>query len=383
MRAELKLSSYSRQNVALHLLHETVPFFSDKQLNRWYKKVNTRHLTVQYVTRLALLNLRLVDKLDLFRRTSESARLYRIDFFSVLTRGSQYRVEASLARYAHLQDYLLITPSKKQVANQAPMSVIPLVLEPSSQFYESPVVVLDFQALYPSMIIAYNLCYSTIIAKLKSGIGTISINSNHNNQHDHTDDEKDCMEKLGVIAYPEVFSAAAAYSIGLFDGFKPKDTNSSPCHNEDSKDTRKLDGTPFVTPNGCVFVPKNVRLGILPQMLKEILDTRFMVKRAMKRYANPPGDGDNNLGYDYDVLRRVLDARQLSIKLLANVTYGYTAAGFSGRMPMAELADSVVQLGRSTLEWAIRVIKTTKKWNAEVVYGDTDSIFVHLPGLSL
>jgi DNA polymerase zeta len=31
------------------------------------------------------------------------------------------------------------------------------------------------------------------------------------------------------------------------------------------------------------------------------------------------------------VLRRVLDARQLALKMIANVTYGYTAAGFSGK----------------------------------------------------
>ena len=44
------------------------------------------------------------------------------------------------------------------------------------------------------------------------------------------------------------------------------------------------------------------------------------------------------------VLQRILNARQFSLKLIANVTYGYTAAGFSGRMPCAELADSIVQV---------------------------------------
>lgn len=43
------------------------------------------------------------------------------------------------------------------------------------------------------------------------------------------------------------------------------------------------------------------------------------------------------------MLQRVLNARQFGLKLIANVTYGYTAAGFSGRMPLAELADSIVQ----------------------------------------
>ena len=49
-------------------------------------------------------------------------------------------------------------------------------------------------------------------------------------------------------------------------------------------------------------------------------------------------------------LRRILDARQLGLKYIANVTYGYTSATFSGRMPAVEIADSIVQSGRETLE---------------------------------
>lgn len=33
--------------------------------------------------------------------------------------------------------------------------------------------------------------------------------------------------------------------------------------------------------------------------------------------------------------------------MIANVTYGYTSASFSGRMPMAELADSIVQVSEA------------------------------------
>jgi hypothetical protein len=36
-------------------------------------------------------------------------------------------------------------------------------------------------------------------------------------------------------------------------------------------------------------------------------------------------------------LHRMLDARQLGLKLIANVTYGYTGASFSGRMPCIEV----------------------------------------------
>lgn len=45
------------------------------------------------------------------------------------------------------------------------MECLPLVMEPESRMYCSPVVVLDFQSLYPSQIIAYNLCYTSLLGR--------------------------------------------------------------------------------------------------------------------------------------------------------------------------------------------------------------------------
>ena len=52
-----------------------------------------------------------------------------------------------------------------QVARQPAMEALPLVMEPESRFYADPVIVLDFQSLYPSIVIAYNLCFSTCIGR--------------------------------------------------------------------------------------------------------------------------------------------------------------------------------------------------------------------------
>ena len=57
---------------------------------------------------------------------------------------------------------------------------------------------------------------------------------------------------------------------------------------------------------------------------------RIMVKQAMKKYK------------DDATLCKVLDYRQMGLKLIANVTFGYTAANYSGRMPLVELGDSIV-----------------------------------------
>lgn len=38
--------------------------------------------------------------------------------------------------------------------------------------------------------------------------------------------------------------------------------------------------------------------------------------------------------------------------------------------------------GRETLERAITLVNSRKEWGGRVVYGDTDSLFVHLPNKS-
>ena len=43
---------------------------------------------------------------------------------------------------------------------------MPLIMEPFSAFYNGPLLVLDFQSLYPSIMIAYNYCYSTCLGRV-------------------------------------------------------------------------------------------------------------------------------------------------------------------------------------------------------------------------
>lgn len=101
-----------------------------------------------------------------------------------------------------------------------------------------------------------------------------------------------------------------------------------------------------ISPNGVLFVQRSVRAGVLPCMLDEILRARVMIKTAMK--TGSPADR---------ALMRMLDARQHNLKMVANVTYGYTGASYSGRMPCADLADAIVATGRHTLERAIRLVQ--------------------------
>lgn len=84
------------------------------------------------------------------------------------------------------------------------MECIPLVMEPESGFYADPVVVLDFQSLYPSMIIAYNLCYSTCLGKVApSEPNTLGVSSFSPDPHDlHDLKDQILLTPNGVMYVP-------------------------------------------------------------------------------------------------------------------------------------------------------------------------------------
>lgn len=56
-------------------------------------------------------------------------------------------------------DSLYIRPvvHRFQVGRQNAAECMPLIMEPESAFYTDPVLVLDFQSLYPSIMIANNV----------------------------------------------------------------------------------------------------------------------------------------------------------------------------------------------------------------------------------
>lgn len=153
-----------------HLTHERVPQHSYKLLSHFWehKTSRLRHITVEYYLIRVVGIVRLLDQLDFVNRTSELARLFGIQFYEVLSRGSQFRVESMMLRLAKPLNFVPCSPSIRQRAQMRAPASLPLIMEPESTFYADPVIVLDFQSLYPSMIIAYNYCFSTCLGRVEN-----------------------------------------------------------------------------------------------------------------------------------------------------------------------------------------------------------------------
>lgn len=115
-RSELKLNGYSLQKVAWHLLNERVPLLRRSAATSWWKRGgSSRSVLVEQLARRSTLNVDILSALELMGRSSEMARLIGITFGSVMSRGSQYRVESILLRMAKPLGFVMPSPSRDQV----------------------------------------------------------------------------------------------------------------------------------------------------------------------------------------------------------------------------------------------------------------------------
>jgi DNA polymerase zeta len=116
MRTQLTLTSYTIENCVFHVLHKRIPKFSQKDLNSWFDSgLLTRWRCIQYFLDRVQLNIELLDKTELVNQTCEFARVYGVDFFSAIIRGTQFKVEAMMCRIARPENFVMFSPSRKDV----------------------------------------------------------------------------------------------------------------------------------------------------------------------------------------------------------------------------------------------------------------------------
>ncbi|KAF5194060.1 Dna polymerase delta catalytic subunit, partial [Thalictrum thalictroides] len=109
----------------------------------------------------AYLPQRLLDKLMYVYNYVEMARVTGVPISFLLSRGQSIKVLSQLLRKAK-QKNLVIPCVSKQGSGDSTFEGA-TVLEARTGFYEKPIATLDFASLYPSIMMAYNLCYCTLV----------------------------------------------------------------------------------------------------------------------------------------------------------------------------------------------------------------------------
>lgn len=107
---------------------------------------------------------------------------------------------------------------------------------------------------------------------------------------------------------------------------------------------------------------KLVKYGILPEILAELLGCRKEINAALAQEED-------------EFVRAILNSLQIAYKVTANSLYGQTGAPTSAIFFM-QIAASTTATGRERLHFAKKIVETHFV-GAEVIYGDTDSIFIN------
>ncbi|EGC38691.1 DNA polymerase delta catalytic subunit [Dictyostelium purpureum] len=157
-----KLSSYSLNNVSAHFLKEQkedVHFSIISDLQNGTDD-DRRRLAV-YCIKDAALPMKLLDKLMLLINYTEMARVTGVPLSYLLGRGEGVKVLSQLYRKAMVEDFLI--PTYKVTGKAGEKFKGAVVIEPKCAFYDTPIATLDFTSLYPSIMMAHNLCYSTLL----------------------------------------------------------------------------------------------------------------------------------------------------------------------------------------------------------------------------
>jgi DNA polymerase delta subunit 1 len=102
----------------------------------------------------------------------EMARVTGIPFNYILSRGQQVKVVSQLYRKA-AEEGFVIPALKTEVAEEQYEGAT--VIEPCKGYYDVPIATLDFASLYPSIMMAHNLCYTTLIEQ--SSLSTLNLGS--------------------------------------------------------------------------------------------------------------------------------------------------------------------------------------------------------------
>ncbi|KAH7929130.1 hypothetical protein BV22DRAFT_1081793 [Leucogyrophana mollusca] len=301
MQREHKLRSYTLNAVCAQFLGEQKEDVHHSVITELQNgSAESRRRLAVYCLKDAYLPQRLLDKLMCFVNYIEMARVTGVPFNYLLSRGQSIKVLSQLFRKANEEGY--VVPALKGEGSDEQYEGA-TVIEPKKGYYDSPIATLDFSSLYPSIMMAHNLCYTTLLDK-----GTI--------------------DRMGLV--------------------------------------RDVDY--IQTPNNDFFATSARRKGLLPTVLEDLISARKRAKADLKKETDP-------------FKRAVLDGRQLALKISANSVYGFTGATI-GKLPCLPISSSVTSYGRQMIEKTKQEVEAEFSianghlHNAEVIYGDTDSVMV-------
>ena len=182
-RRDYKLNSFKLDSVAEHFLklnkvnisirmgRDTEDTPIDKRTNSYkllFEIIQNKDpkevaIVCEYCAHDSLLPLLLIEKLCFIPNYIEMAKSTRVPFDWLLLRGQQCKVFSQIVYEARKRDFVVPVFEYGDTAEEEEKYKGATVLHANTGAYFEPVAGLDFKSLYPSIMIAYNMCHSTIV----------------------------------------------------------------------------------------------------------------------------------------------------------------------------------------------------------------------------
>lgn len=291
---------------------------------------------MEYCIRDSELVLELMEHIDVWAGLLELSNIFGVTIVDIFTKGQQVRCVSQLYNLAVKHNYVI---------NKRGLGVFHYkggkVQDPIPGLHEN-IICLDFRSLYPSIMQAYNICYTTLVAK----------------EHMHLVPDDQCH----VIEFIQDEEEEGGVDNGKedFDSKKDRDVEEEDpiVFKKNKKKVKKINLVHYK------FKFYKNKQGVLPLLVKNLVAKRNEVRAQQKKEKNPH-------------VRMVLEKRQLALKLSANSFYGFLAVREGGKLPCIEAAMSITAKGRELITHVSEHLQ--KKYSAVVVSGDTDSCIQATP----
>jgi DNA polymerase elongation subunit (family B) len=162
-----KLDSYKLDNVSkLYLGDNKIDMPPKEMFARFVEEdpIKLREVA-EYCVKDTLLPHRLLSKLSILVNLLEMAKATWVPLCYLVERGQQIKVFSLLTKKAREMGFMVPTISWGQYSAEGYEGAT--VLDAQKGAYYTPITALDFEGLYPSIMMAHNLCYSTLVMDSK------------------------------------------------------------------------------------------------------------------------------------------------------------------------------------------------------------------------
>ncbi len=359
IQKDFKLDSYKLDNVASIYIGENKDDLKPNEIFEKFKGNSAdRCVIAKYCIQDCILVNKLLHKLKIIENNIGMGNVCLVPLNYLFRRGQGIKIFSLVANECMKKDYLIPVIKNFIIDDDVDGYEGAIVLDPKEGIYlDEPIVVFDYGSLYPSSMICRNLSHDTYI-----------IDDTYKNFKD------DNVEIIKV-------------SYDLYEG---------------TGDKKQKSGV-----KDCYFARyKDGRKGVIPDILEMLLNQRKNTRKKIEYMTittkngnkisgivDESADSDDITVIDLDLNKKtkikkidiiekkqtynkfecaVFDALQNAYKVTANSLYGQIGARTSP-IYLKDIAACTTSTGREMIMLAKNFVESN--YDADVIYGDTDSIF--------